>query len=468
MTVPLWSLGATEAAALIRSGALSSRELTAATLQRLEQVNPQINAVVRRMDAEALAAAEQADKARAAGKATGVLHGVPVTIKVNIDQAGHPTDGGVVAYRDVMATEDSPVVANFRKAGAVIVGRTNTPCYSMRWFTDNELHGATLNPWDAGTTCGGSSGGAGAAVAAGIGAIAHGNDIAGSVRYPAYCCGLVGMRPSYGRVASFNASAGGAAPISSQLMAVQGPLTRSVRDNRLALDVMAGPDPRDPRHVVTGDMPPPRRPHHAALVPEMGVTDRRIAAAVREAGRRLQAAGWTVEEIAPPQLNEAAALWPAMGMPDVIAGLVPLVERNGDAAIRRALALWQENWPQVDASTCLAALAQRNAMLRQWQLFLEDWPILIMPVSCALPYPVDEDLRDADTTARMLREQAPMLAISALGLPALSMPVGGEAGWPIGVQIVAGRFREELCYDAAEIIEAHRPPILPIDPRGAQ
>src|SRR5690606_1096276 len=136
--------------------------------------------------------------------------------------------------------------ANFRRAGAVIIGRTNTPCYSMRWFTDNELHGATLNPWDAGITCGGSSGGAGAAVTAGIGAIAHGNDIAGSLRYPAHCCGLVSVRPTYGRVASFNAAASGAAPNSSQLMAVQEPLTRSVRDNGLALEVMSQHDVRDP------------------------------------------------------------------------------------------------------------------------------------------------------------------------------------------------------------------------------
>lgn len=467
MTAELWALEATTAASLIRLGAASSREIVSASLTRLEQVNPRINAVVRRMDQEALAAADEADRARAAGVSLGPLHGVPVTIKVNIDQAGHPTDGGVAAYRDIVAQEDNPVVANFRKAGAIIIGRTNTPCYSMRWFTANELHGATLNPWDAAMTCGGSSGGAGAAVAAGIGPIAHGNDIAGSVRYPAYCCGLVGMRPTYGRVASFNATAKGAASISSQLMAVQGPLTRSVRDNRLALAVMAQPDARDPRHVTPAPALPPRRPRHAALVPEMGTTHPRIAAAVREAGRRLTAAGWTVEEISPPRLEEAAGLWPVIGMPDVTTGLLPLVEQNGDAAIRRSLDLWQRCWPGADAAACLAGLGRRAAILREWQIFLEDWPLVVMPVSCNLPYAVDEDLRDEETTARMLREQSPMLAVSVLGLPGLSVPVEDSADWPAGVQLVAGRFREGICYDAAEIIEAQRRPIRPIDPREA-
>ncbi len=465
MTEALWAHEATTLAALVRSGVVSSREVTASALERLAQVNPRINAVVRRMDDEALAAADAADRARAAGEAMGPLHGVPVTIKVNIDQAGHPTDGGVEAYRDLIAREDSPVVANFRKAGAVIIGRTNTPCYSMRWFTDNALHGATLNPWNAGITCGGSSGGAGAAVAAGIGPIAHGNDIAGSVRYPAYCCGLVGMRPTYGLVASFNATAQGAASISSALMAVQGPLTRSVRDNRLALEVMAQPDARDPRHVSPARPQPPRRPRHAALVPEMGPTHPRIAAAVRETGARLRDAGWVVEEIAPPRLEEAARLWPVIGMPDVIAGLEPLVAQNGDAGILRSLALWRHAWPQNDAAECLAGLGHRNTILREWQMFLEEWPLIVMPVSCALPYPVDEDLRDEATTARMLAEQAPMLAISVLGLPGLTVPVEDSEGWPAGVQLVAGRYREDICYDAAEIIEAHRRPVLPIDPR---
>ena len=463
---PLWALDAAEAAQLIRTGAISSRELVAAALSRLDAVNPSLNAVVRRMDDEALTAAAACDTARAAGTELGPLHGVPVTIKVNTDQAGHPNDGGVEAYRDKIASEDSPVVANLRHAGAVIIGRTNTPAYSMRWFTSNALHGATLNPWDAGLTCGGSSGGAGSATAAGIGAIAHGNDIGGSVRYPAYCCGVVGMRPTTGLVPSFNGTAGSApVAISSQLMAVQGPLTRTVRDNALALSVMRRRDIRDPRQVVPAPLPPPKRPRHAALVPRMGDTHPEVSAAVKEAGRRLALAGWAVEEIEPPRLNEASELWPAIAMPDVLAGLQTEAERHGDDALRRSFVLWRAAWPSHDARQALDALARRLVVLRDWEIFLQRWPVIVMPVSCALPYPVDEDLKDEATTALMLRQQAPMLAIAALGLPGLSVPVGGGDGWPVGVQIVAGRFREDICYEAGAILEAHRPPIRPIDPR---
>ena len=152
------------------------------------------------------------------------------------------------------------MVANLRRAGAIVVGRTNTPAFSMRWFTDNALHGATRNPWDPGRTPGGSSGGAAAATASGIGAIGHGNDIAGSVRYPAYCCGLVGLRVSYGRIPSFNFSAPAPRPISAQLMAVQGPLARRVRDARLAFAAMAVPDANDARCVSMPLEGPPARP----------------------------------------------------------------------------------------------------------------------------------------------------------------------------------------------------------------
>jgi len=174
-----WRYDATDLARLIRLGQVSSREAVTSVLARMDAVNPKLNAVVRRMDAEALAAADAADAARVAGMALSPLHGVPVTIKINTDQKGHPTDNGVVAFKDLIAQEDAPVVANLRAAGAVIVGRTNAPAFSMRTLSENDLHGRTHNPRDRGISPGGSSGGAGAAVAAGIGPIAQGNDIGG-------------------------------------------------------------------------------------------------------------------------------------------------------------------------------------------------------------------------------------------------------------------------------------------------
>ncbi|QCI69075.1 amidase [Phreatobacter stygius] len=460
---------AAEIAALIRSGAVSAREVVSSCLARMDQVNGAINAVVRRFDEEALAAADAADAARLNGEALGPLHGVPVTIKINIDQKGHPTNGGVGAYADLVATSDNPVVANLRDAGAVIIGRTNAPAYSMRWHTANDLHGATINPWHPGITPGGSSGGAGAAVAAGIGPIAHGNDIAGSVRYPAYCCGLVGLRPTHGRVPSSNATATGLAPISSQLMAVQGPLTRTIRDQRLAFAAMARPSPLDPRCVVPAPFAPPARPMRIALVVDPGGrgVDPAVAEAVRRAGRSLEAAGYFVEEVAPPDLAEAGDIWPKLAMADIMAALQPQIDANGDDGIKRAIGLWNEALPRFTASDVLVALGERSRALRNWQIFFETHPVLVMPVSTRLPFAVGFDVADAATTASVIAAQNPMMSVSVLGLPGLSVPTGLVDGVPVGVQVVAGRFREDLCFEIGEVIEAQGAIATPIDPRPA-
>ena len=142
---PLWQAGAAQLRAMIADRTVSCREVTLSALARLDAVNPRLNAVVKPLHDEALAAADEADRRLRDGAAPGPLHGVPVTVKVNIDQKDHATDGGVKAYRHLVATNDNPVVANLRNAGAIIIGRTNTPCYSMRWFTDNDLHGRTLD-----------------------------------------------------------------------------------------------------------------------------------------------------------------------------------------------------------------------------------------------------------------------------------------------------------------------------------
>jgi amidase len=461
----LWRLDAVELAALIRAGKVSCREAVADALARLDAVNPRINAVVRLRHEEALAEAGAADQALARGEAVGPLHGVPITIKVNVDMAGCPTDNGVVAFKELMATRDNPVVANLRRAGGIVVGRTNTPAFSMRWFTDNTLHGATRNPWDPARTPGGSSGGAAAATAAGIGAVGHGNDIAGSVRYPAYCCGLVGLRVSYGRVPSYNFSAPAARPISSQLMAVQGPLTRRVRDARLALAAMAGTDPYDPRCVdMPLEGPALAQPIRVALVSDpagRGGVAPAVAEAVRQAGRWLADAGYAVEEVDPPTLGAVADLWAAIAMDDTIAALEPAVQQYGDDGIKRALGFWRALHPARDARHVLDGLTRRDHFLRLWEVFLAERPLVVTPA-----FPVHLDLMDAETTRRLIAAQIMQLAVPVLGLPAVSVPTGIADGVPMGVQITAGRFREDLCLDAAAAIEARAPMPTPIDPRG--
>ncbi|MFN5996022.1 MAG: amidase family protein, partial [Paracoccaceae bacterium] len=200
------TLTASALADLIRSRQISAEEATRATLARIDRLNPGVNAIVQRMDDQALDQARAVDAQLARGEDPGPLAGVPVTVKVNIDQAGYATTNGLRIQKDLIADDDSPPVANLRRAGAIIVGRTNTPAFSLRWFTRNSLHGATRNPAFPGLTPGGSSGGAASAVASGLGPIAHGTDIAGSIRYPAYACGIHGLRPGLGRVPAFNAT----------------------------------------------------------------------------------------------------------------------------------------------------------------------------------------------------------------------------------------------------------------------
>jgi amidase len=394
---------------------------------------------------------------------------VPITIKVNVDQAGCPTDNGVVAFKELMATRDNPVVANLRRAGGIVVGRTNAPAFSMRWFTSNSLHGETRNPWDASRTPGGSSGGAAAATAAGIGAIGHGNDIAGSVRYPAYCCGLVGLRVSYGRVPSYNFSAPAARPISAQLMAVQGPLTRRVRDARLALAAMAGTDPHDPRCVAMPlEGPASARPIRVALVTDpagRGGVAPAVADSVRRAGRWLAEAGYAVEELEPPELGAVADLWATIAMDDTIAALEPAVAQFGDDGIKRALGFWRALHPARDARHVLDGFTRRDHFLRIWEVFLAERPLVVTPVSNEPAFPVDLDLVDAETTRRLMAAQIMQLAVPVLGLPSVSVPTGLADGVPMGVQITAGRFREDLCLDAAAAIEARAPMPTPIDPK---
>jgi amidase len=468
MTGELWRLDGVALAGLIRSGTISAREAVSAHLQRLHDMNPRINAVVRTLDEQALAEADAADRARRAGHALGPLHGLPITTKVNSDQAGCPTDNGVAMFKDLMAAEDSPQVGSLRRAGAIVIGRTNTPAFSMRGMTDNTLHGLTLNPWNRDVTCGGSSGGAGASLAVGIGVIAQGNDIGGSIRWPAYCNGVVGLRPSPGRVASFNATATAPRRMSGQLMAVNGPLARSVRDVRLALSAMATRDPRDPLWTpapLVGE--PVDRPIRAALVTAVeGITVHPAAvAAVRAAGACLAAAGYHTEEIAPPQLGRAAELWHPIGLSDLNLSLRPLLKDAGDPGIERFIDAWWELKGGADLPTYLDALAERDTLLRAWNLFMETYPVIIMPSCSDVAVPVNSDVADRAGAARMLDALRFQFVLPVLGLPGLAVPTAPVGGLPMGVQVVSRRYREDLCLDAGEIIEAHIGPCTPLDPR---
>jgi amidase len=468
MSDDLWRWSAHQLAAATRSGAVSAREAVTATLDRVHAVNPALNAIVDVMADEALAAADAADAARLRGDALGPLHGVPVTVKVNVDTRGRATTNGVVAFKDLIATEDSPVVANLRRAGAVIIGRTNTPAFSVRWFTENDLHGRTLNPWSAAHTPGGSSGGASSAVAAGMGAIAHGNDLAGSVRYPAYCTGVVGLRPSLGRVPAYLPSATAERPLSLQLMSVQGPLARCVQDVRLALAAMSAADPNDPWWVPAPlEGPPLARPRRVAMT----VNTRgqpaapEVVAAVRQAGAWLADAGCVVDEVEPPSLDEAARHWELIANDECRKFMWDGVAKLGDEGVKRAFGWMIGPSPVLDHAAHLQALARRSTLIRQWQRFLAQYPIVLGPVSAEPAFPYGLDVENEAGMNRIRAAQESQFAVPVLGLPAISVPTGRAGALPMGVQLIGPRFREDLLLAAAEVIEARCPPMTPIDPR---
>jgi amidase len=451
----------------IRTRRISSREAVGAALQRIDAANPAVNAVVSVQAERALADADAADRAVARGDALGPLHGVPVTTKVNVDQAGLPTTNGVVAFADLLAQDDAPVVANLRAAGAVIVGRTNTPAFSMRWYTDNDLHGRTLNPFDAARTPGGSSGGAAVSVACGMVPIGHGNDGGGSIRYPAYCTGTVGLRPSFGRVPSFNGTAAGERPLALQWVSVQGAITRTVADARLALEAMIAPDPRDPWHA-----PVPLRAPSAEALPRVAVSvdpagvgvHPAVADAVRRAARILADAGHAVVDADPPDVAEAARAWNDLAQGEARHTEGPVIAKHGDALARRAFELMMRRTPELDVPSLMRLTAYRATALRRWQLFMVDAPLVLCPVAMepALPYGVD--VADDASVERLYRSHVWLFATAYLGLPSISVPTGRVDGVPMGVQVIGPRFREDLVLDAAAAIERACGTLTPIDP----
>ena len=455
MSRQLWRLSAIELADLIRRKEVSCREAAESVLARIAEVNPRINALAEVMVEEGLAAADAADRALVQGEATGPLHGVPVTIKVNVDTGGHATTDGIVAAKDNLAGFDSPLVAHLRRAGAVIVGRNNTPAFSLRWFTDNDLHGRTLNPFDPNATPGGSSGGAAAAVATGMGPIAHGNDYGGSIRYPAWACGVVGLRTTVGRVPSYKASSPNRI-LSNQMMSVQGPLSRSVADARVALQVMAQGSPYDPQWVPAPlEYPDTQRPLRVALFKRHAAfdVDPSVVAAIEQAAAWLTAAGCEVVEAEPPHFEEGAQLWRQLVMDDMRRGAQPAVEAMGDEAVRSALRGYMAGLPALDRDQTLEALARRFDICRDWALFLERYPVLLIPNSWQRQFPIDADKGPAEQVHKLLAAQSPLLGTAMMGLPGLSVPTGLIDGLPAGVQIASWRFREDLALRAGAIIE---------------
>ncbi|HKA43232.1 MAG TPA: amidase [Burkholderiales bacterium] len=455
----LWRLPAVELSALIGRKEVSPVELLDMFLQRCERLNPVLNAIIAFDREGARRAAEAAERRMREGARLGPLDGLPVTIKDNIFVEGFTATWGSLLYRDFRPPQDDIAVARLRAAGAVIFGRTNTPEFALQSFTDNRVFGPTRNPWNLELTPGGSSGGAVAAVAAGLAPLALGTDAGGSIRRPASYAGVVGLRPSTGRVARVH----GFPPMAHDFQAIT-PAARTVADTGLLYRCIAGPDPRDRLSLVfntstsAGIATRRLRIRHVTGMAGAPI-DREITAAIADAAQALRELGHVVEEgAAPYELAQIDEIWSTL----TSAGLARVLSAHPDwrDKVYPATAAAAERGPSVSGERYVRAIDAVNELRRRMPNAFEAFDVLLMPASAALPWRVGEPYPSTIDG----REAGPRAAgvfatfVNAAGLPAISIPAAPAAsGLPIGVQLV-GRFGEDDALLAlANEFEAARP-----------
>jgi len=433
-------LPATDLARMIRKRKVSAREVMEAHLRQIAWVNPKVNAIVT-MDADlALAQAKQADEALARGEARGALHGLPLGVKDLLLTKGMRTTFGSAIYADFVPDRDALIVERERAAGAIVVGKTNTPEFGAGGQTFNRVFGTTLNPYDVGRTCGGSSGGSAVALACGMLPLADGTDFGGSLRFPAAYCNVVGFRPSPGRVPTYPTKLGW------YTLVVAGPMARTAGDIALFLSAIAGPDSRSPIAIQE----PARvfgRSLRIAWSRSLGrYPVEPIVNQVIDAQRPVfDALGCRVED-ADPDVRDADEIF------DVLRAWRYSIEREEELRLHRDLlkktVVWNtEQGMKLDGFTVARAEANRTALYHRVREFMERYEFLITPVAPVPPYPIEWEYI-AEINGQKLRnyyEFAGLLySITNTGLPAISVPAGFTPdGLPIGMQIV-GRHNRDL------------------------
>jgi amidase len=452
-----------ELAALIRDRKVSSRELLEMYLARVERLNPALNAVVT-IDADrARAAADEADRATVAGEAVGRLHGLPITVKDAIEVAGIRSTGGATALKDHVPAADAPVVSRLKGAGAVVFGKTNVPEWSGDIQTFNELFGTTNNPWDVSRTTGGSSGGPGAAVAAGLTSFETGTDIGGSVRIPSSFCGVCGHKPSFGIVSQrgYLDSVGGGT-IDADIN-VFGPIARSVADLDLLLDVLAGPNTED---AVAWSLRLPEPRHESLSDYRIGLwlddpacsVDSRALSLLEAAAEALAGAGARVSPARPPlDLGDMANLFTSL--------IVPAISLSVDKATGDAISGTVRTWLELHR--------RRTEVRRIWADWFKEFDILLCPVLPMLPFEhnhlgtIADRFVDINGTPRNHTEALAWTGLIGVAyLPSTVVPVGrvpvGEVELPVGIQVV-GPYLEDrtsifVAGRLAELTGGYTPP----------
>lgn len=455
-----WQMEAVEVARLVTAGQLSAGESVESHRARIEAVNGRLNAIVLRTDDDARETARAVD----ARTISGSLAGATMTSKINTDHVPYPTTNGIKALRDNMPTRTHPCVQGLLDAGAAMMGRTNSPAMAMRMHTDNELHGETLNPFRLDISCGGSSGGAGVAVATGMCHVAQGNDVAGSVRWPAHQNGVIGLRPTIGRIPS-----GGTNPNprgwSAANLSTNGPLARTMSDIEAAYVAMRGANWGDPFWVPAGhEFAPPSTPVKVAIVREDGQPiDAAVRDAVTRAGDALADAGYEVVEATPPMLDTFFGLWKRLAIFDMMLGLLTSLPMVDDAGLTAAWNDWKDSFPPVTGETFLKALYDRDLTMRAWTAFYAEHPVLITPMMTSHTVARNADIShpgamdEIDTIGRW------GINLTTLAVPALAFPMGMHDGAPLGVQISTRAWREDILLTAGHALERRVGKVSPVD-----
>lgn len=432
----------------IQARAISSVEVVEACLRRIEEVNPKLNAVVTLCADAALDEARQADAALARGESHGLLHGIPMTIKDSLDTAGVVTTGGTLGRRNFVPAQDATVVARLKNEGAILLGKTNTPELTLSFETDNFVFGRTSNPYDLTRTSGGSSGGAAAIVASGGAPFDIGSDYGGSIRLPAHFCGVAGIKPTTGRVPRTGHIFPYASGASDAYQSI-GPLARTVDDLTLLLGIIAGPDWQDPVIVPM----PPVNPDAVDLSTlrvsyhtDNGIVTPtpEIVQVVKDVAQALRPAVASVTEDRPKRLEESHALWPTLADADGGYGLLELLQKAGTTRPRRAYSSAER---EVSGREFGRLLREMDLFRSQMLGFMANYDVIICPVNANVAIPHGTcDVYDAGFSYTE--------TYNLTGWPGAVVRAGtSPEGMPIGVQVVANPFREDVALKVAQFIE---------------
>jgi len=437
----------------IRAGNLSSREVVDACLARIEQVNPKINAVVQLVAERARAEADELDRLAAGGRFRGPLHGVPITIKDSFDSEGIVSTGGTMGRKDFIPSQDAPVVARLRDAGAVLLGKTNTPELTLSGETNNLIYGRTLNPYDLARSPGGSSGGSAAIIACGGAALELESDTGGSIREPAHLCGITGIKPTSGRTSRSGHIVPHAAGVMDSLTQI-GPMARYVEDLVLALPIICGPDGRDPA-VVPVPVGNPAEVDLSKLRIAWYADNGILAAAediqrvVTETAVKLQTQQFNVENKLLPDMRELVNLSTELRESANTGLIMRLLQRYGT----------QQPGPDLEGYFTAEGIAKANSLdpalmeaideARSRALgFFADYDAILCPPAHSLARPHQASHSDS------FDDWSYITIHNLLGWPGLSVRAGTSAeGLPVGVQVVAAPWREDIALALALKIE---------------